>query len=131
MIFNQVSVDLQRITHLVENDLKMEIGRLMPSGDITNNQNNYSWHPLPKGCLKLNVDVGYKDNIAALAVLARNDAGLVQGLWFEKAHLGFVMEAEAKAFYNTCFIAKDQNYYKVIIESDYQLIVNANNKVLI
>ena len=50
---------------------------------------------------------------------------MVKGLWFEKPPFGSIMEVKAKAIHNTCKIAKNQNYIKVIIESDCKVVANA------
>ena len=77
----------------------MELGRRLPTD---------RWTPPPKGCLRLNVDANFKDGYVALAVLAK-DGGRAKGLWFEKKHFVSTMEAGAKALFNACTIAKDQN----------------------
>ena len=81
--------------------------------------------PFPKGYLKLNVDVGFNNNFATLVVLAGGKVHKVQGLWFKKAHFLFVLEDEAKTIFNSYTIAKNKNYYKIIIESNCKVIVNA------
>ena len=73
---------------------------------------------IPKGCLKLNINDDFKDGQAAIMVLARDEGGRVKGLWFEKKQFTLAMEAEAKALFNVCAKARDQNYVKVIIKSD-------------
>ena len=78
-----------------------------------------------KGYLKLNVDVGYKDSLATLAILAKDEVGRVQELWFEKVSFNSILEAEVKAIFDACAIAKDKPYINIIIESDYKLIVDA------
>ena len=90
----------------------MELNRLTPPTEEHIGTTTQGWIPPPKGCLKLNVDVSYKDNKAALVVLVRDDMGRVQGLWFEKAHFSSVLEAEAKQIFNPYAIAKE----KIIIK---------------
>ena len=51
--------------------------------------------------------------------------GKVQGFCFEKANFTSVLEAEAKAIFNACLIAKGKAYYKILIESDCKVIVDA------
>ena len=58
-----------------------------------------------------------------MAVLARDKAGAMQGLWFERASFSSAMATEAKAIHNACIIAKDKNFLKVIIERDCEAIV--------
>ena len=41
----------------------------------------FGFHP-PKGYLKMNADVGFKDGSTTLVVLAKDEIGMVQGLWF-------------------------------------------------
>ena len=69
-IFNQVLVDLQRIITIVENDLKMELGRISLARDSMIDLKIHSQKPCPKGCLKLNVDAEFKDKSVTLAILA-------------------------------------------------------------
>ena len=80
--------------------------------------------PTSKGCLKLNIDMGFKDGQATLAVLARDEFGLVKDLWFEKKAFQSALEAEAKVLFNACVIAKSQNYVKIIIKSDCKTLVD-------
>ena len=116
---------MQRIVTLVETNLRMELNRLTPALDVQIGLNTQRWMPPPKGCLKLNMVAGFKDNSAAFAVLARDERGKVQGLWFERAHFNSMLEAEAKAIFNACAVVKDKNYYKIIIESDCKILVDA------
>ena len=39
----------------------------------------HCWMPPPKGCLNLDMDASFKDNLVALAMLALNEVGKVQG----------------------------------------------------
>ena len=82
--------------------------------------------PSPKGCLKLKVDAGFKDRSTTLTVLARNEVGKVQGLWFERASISIqsILNVEAKANFNSCAIAKDKPCHKISIESDCKIIID-------
>ena len=93
----------------------MEVGKLAPSDPTTTLIPHY-WQPPPKDCLKLNVDAVFKDGIAAIAILVRDDGGQVKGLWFEKKTFSSAMVAKAKALFNACAIAKNQPYVKILIE---------------
>ena len=73
----------------------------------------------------MNVDAAFKENHATMAILARDEMGRVQGMWFEKAHVTLALEAEARAIFKACAVAKDKNYYKIIIESDCKMLVDA------
>lgn len=68
-----------------------------------------------KDCLKLDVDVGWKDEEAAAAVLARDAEAVVQGMWFERFRPQSVLEAEAEAILDACDVASYQNCHKVLI----------------
>ena len=61
------------------------------------------------------MDARFKDGPTALVVLAEDEMGKVQGLWFEWTTFASVMEAKAEAIYNGCAIAKDKTYFKIII----------------
>ena len=68
--------------------------------------------------------MGFKDGLANLAILVRDEARKVQGLWFEKASFHLVLDVEAKAIFYACMIVKDKPYIKIIIESDCKIVVN-------
>ena len=46
-------------------------------------------------------------------------------LWLEKKNFSPIVEVKAKAIFNACAIAKDQNYIKILIESDCEVIIDA------
>ena len=50
----------------------MEFGLLSPSSNTMIISQPHYWLPPPKDCLKLNVDVSFKENFATLVVLARD-----------------------------------------------------------
>ena len=110
---------------LAENDLSMEMARIVLVDAQCLSNHLHHWIPPHRDCLKLNVDAGYKEGSASLAVLTRNDTGKVQGLWYERAKFPSVLSIEAKAIYNACVIAKDKPYLKVLIEIDYKVVVEA------
>ena len=80
--------------------------------------------PPPTSYLKLNVDARFKERAMAMAILVREEHGLVKGLWLKKAKFAFALATEAKAIYNVCIIAKEQAYLKVLIESDCKIIID-------
>ena len=49
-------------------------------------------HPLD--CLKINLDVDWKEEVVGLVVLACDDLVLVERMWFEKRVMGSIKEAE-------------------------------------
>ena len=40
------------------------------------------------------------------------------------APFSFVLEAMVKVIFNACAITKDKNYVKIIIESDYKILMD-------
>ena len=83
----------------------------------------HCWVPPSKNCLKLNVDVGFKDGSIALATLAWDEVGRVQDYGLKGDLLILFLRLRLGYFY--CIIAKDKPYLKIIIESDYKLVVDA------
>ena len=72
-VFNNILVGVARILMLAENDLKLELSYVSL---ITSNQvasHPYCW-------IKLSVNVGFKDGSIAIAILAWDEIGKVQGL---------------------------------------------------
>ena len=55
----------------------------------------------------------------------RDEAGMVKGLWFEKKKVNDVLSTKAKAIYNTCIVAKDKHYLKLLFESNCKVLVDA------
>ena len=80
--------------------------------------------PLLVGCLKLNVDVGFKEGETTIAILAREEAGQVKGLWFEKVKVSSILTVETRAIYNVYLITHDQSYLKILIKSDCKVIID-------
>ena len=76
-MFNNILVDLAKVIMFTKNDLKMDIARVSPLDiDSTAIQAHY-WIPLPKGYLKMNVNVGFKDGSGTLIVFTRDKMGKV------------------------------------------------------
>ena len=102
----------------------MELAILSPSMGETYAFPSHSWVSYPKGCLKLLVHMEFKDDLAYLPILVRDEARKVQGLQFGKVSFHSVLDVEAKATFDVCVIVKDMPYIKVIIESDCKIVVN-------
>ena len=103
VVFNNILVDIGQVVLLAKNHLIMEIARTSPPNTDCSTIHPRHWVPPPKGCLKLNVDVSFKEGEVALAVLARDEARVVQGLWFERASLlsyGCRSKSHPKCLYN-------------------------------
>ena len=60
-----------------------------------------------------------------MAVITRDGKGIVKGLWFEKLKIIDMLTAKACTIYNACPIAGDKSSFKVLIESDCKVIVDA------
>ena len=82
---------------LAENDLTMELHWLQGPGAQVLSQYVVSWTPPPKDCLKLNVDAGWKEGVAAVVILTRDDVGGVIDMWSEKFMAQSVLEVKARA----------------------------------
>ena len=80
VIFNNIMVDVNHIVTLAEQDLMMELSRhFQPFDDCSLLHPHHCLLP-PCNCLKLNVDVGFKQGEAVMVVLAHDDSGKVKGL---------------------------------------------------
>ena len=86
----------------------MVLNQLSPSIELLFGSHPHCWMPPPKGCLKLNINASFKNNSTTLAVLASDEVGKAQGLWFEKAHFSLVFEVKVEAIFHACDIAKDK-----------------------
>ena len=71
------------------------------------------------------MNAGFKDGLATLVVLAKDEAEEVQGLWCEKESFHSDLNAEVKASFNPSAIVKHRPYLMILIESDYKIVVDA------
>ena len=109
---------------LVENDLSVELVRALPPKIDCSTIHPHHWSPPPRDCLKLNVDAGFHEGDVLIVVLARNEVGKVDSLWFEQAKFSSTMLAKAKAIYNACVISKSKSHLKILIESDCKVVID-------
>ena len=59
-------MDLNSIISMVEIDLKMELGQFSTQVEALPMMTTHFWSPPPRGCLKVNMDATYKDNVLLL-----------------------------------------------------------------
>ena len=48
-VFNNIQIDISRLLNLVENDLKLELGKLTPLDTMDSGLEAHYWSPPPKG----------------------------------------------------------------------------------
>jgi ribonuclease HI len=82
-----------------------------------------NWCPPPCGILKINVDAAILIDSAMIAVIARNESGLIVKAWVKQVNTVDPLVAEATAILWAVQIAKVENWDAVCFESDSKLVV--------
>jgi ribonuclease HI len=83
------------------------------------------WSPRPSGCIKLNLDAALLPSAAMIAVIARNEEGLMIKAWAKPYNTCEPLIAEAAAIHWAIQLAKAENWRDIIIESDSKTCVDA------
>ena len=88
-------------------------------------KDSVKWAPPPPGTVKLNVDAAISQSKAALAVIARNESGVVLKVWAKSIPLCFPLLAEIKAIQWALKIAIRENWRHIAVESDSKISIDA------
>ena len=82
------------------------------------------WEPPPPGWIKLNVDAAVAESFSALAVVARDDKGIVSKAWSKTHHSSLPIVAEANAILWAAQLAIQERWSHIIIEGDAKRCFN-------
>ncbi len=77
------------------------------------------------GCIKLNVDAALLQSSARIAVIARNEDGMIIKAWAKSVLTCKPLLAEAHAIQWAIILAKAENWSKIMIESDSKVCIEA------
>ncbi|KAL0006983.1 hypothetical protein SO802_008485 [Lithocarpus litseifolius] len=83
------------------------------------------WSPPPSGFIKINVDAAIAQNNSALAVVARNNHGLVVKAWSKTLPKRSPIVAETEAILWALHLARGENWRKIIVESDSKISIDS------
>uniref|UniRef100_A0A2N9HI48 Reverse transcriptase domain-containing protein n=1 Tax=Fagus sylvatica TaxID=28930 RepID=A0A2N9HI48_FAGSY len=83
------------------------------------------WCPPPNECMKLNVDAVVFNDAATIAIIARNESGLITKSWAKSFNSCDPLMAEAVAILWAIQVVKVENWSSIIIESDSKMCVDA------
>ena len=123
-VFNGLELNMEVLRTLIENYLCMEYVRLCGESRAKVQPSPMKWEPPPLECLKLTVGFAWKDGIAALTVLARDDLASPVGLWLRNVKT-FVEQAKGLAILKAPKVGDTHKYSKVFIESGNKVVVDA------
>ena len=112
----------EHIAVLVENDWCMEMERGCDSFVKPVLRNPPPWESPPLDGMTMNVDAACKNGAVALAVLARDEAVTAKDLRFQKQE---AKAAEAMATLEVCQVVVVMHFSKILIENDYESVVDA------
>ena len=88
-------------------------------------KDSVKWAPPPAGTVKLNVDAAISQSKAALAVIARNESGVVLKVWAKSIPLCSPPFAEIEAILWVLIIANRENWRSIAMESDSKISIDA------
>ena len=83
------------------------------------------WSPPPLEFIKLNVAAAIAQNTSALAVVARNEQGVVLKAWSKIMPKRSPIAIEAEAILWALQLAKGENWRKIIVESDSKSYIDS------
>ena len=87
-------------------------------------KDSVKWAPPPAGTVKLNVDAAISQSKAALAVIARNESGVVLKVWAKSIPLCSPPFAEIEAILWALIIANRENWRYIAVESDSKISID-------
>ena len=97
----------------------------LQAGSRSWNIKELHWGPPPHECMKLNVDAAVFNDAATIAIIARNEDGLITKSWAKSVNSCDPLMAEAAAILWAIQVAKVENWSSIIIESDSKMCVDA------
>uniref|UniRef100_A0A2N9FEW4 CCHC-type domain-containing protein n=1 Tax=Fagus sylvatica TaxID=28930 RepID=A0A2N9FEW4_FAGSY len=103
----------------------IEHWRALPGLPNTNLPEKSFWCPPSPGCIKLNVDAAILPSSARIAVIARDENGLLLKAWAKSVLSYDPLLAEATAIHWAILLAKSEHWTNIMIESDSKVCVDA------
>ena len=101
-IFENKSINFNKILLIVENDLVVEMNRLQPVEHLGDNFAELGRTTPPLGTLKLNIDAAWRNGDITLATLVKDDRTEPRSLWFTRTTCLNAKWARAKVFLRMC-----------------------------
>jgi hypothetical protein len=83
------------------------------------------WCPPSPGSIKLNVDAAILPTSARIAVIARDEGGLLIKAWAKSVVTSDPLIAEATAIHWAILLAKSESWSNILIESDSKVCIDA------
>uniref|UniRef100_A0A2N9GSY1 RNase H type-1 domain-containing protein n=1 Tax=Fagus sylvatica TaxID=28930 RepID=A0A2N9GSY1_FAGSY len=103
----------------------IEYWRALPALAGTSIRVKSFWCPPSPGCIKLNVDAAILPSSARIAIIARDEDGLLIKAWAKSVVSCNPLIAEALAIHWAILLAKPEQWTNIIIESDSKVCVDA------
>ena len=123
---NGGDLNLRTIVHSLELRVLEHISTIEDE-KVSIDSPSVSWKPPPSDLIKLNVDVALSVNTTSISVVARDHKGEVLKAWTNNISATDPTIAEASAIRWALELVIQENYLKVIVESDAKNCVDNLN----
>ena len=87
-------------------------------------KNTAKWAPPPMGTIKMNVDAALSQSNATLAIIARDNIGVVIKVWTKIIPLCSPLLAKTEAILWALYLAFGENWRNIIVESDLKFSID-------
>ena len=84
-----------------------------------------AWQPPCGEAVKINVDAAYRDERAAVGMVARNSGGTMLWMWRNEIEAESAMEAEMIGVHLAVLVAKFRNVRRLVVEGDNKQIMES------
>ena len=127
MVFKDLQVNLLVQIKNLETRIMEHINALEDPGEFGLNK-PYSakyWTAPPPGSMKLNIDAAIRHDLAAIAVVARDQKGIITNAWAKEIELSDPVVAEAAAINWALQLAANEEFANICVESDAKVCIDA------